>query len=255
MTAALYNGTVMHRRFRPRQHRLRYALAWLYLDIDHPPRRLRLFSFNRFNLISFHDRDHLDGRDEPLRPRIEAAMRQAGLTPDGGPIRVLCMPRVLGHAFNPISVFFCHRQDGGIAAMLYEVHNTFGQRHGYLIPVTDGSEKIIRQDCAKTFYVSPFMQMDMRYAFRVVPPATTTSVVVHGDDAAGRLITASFTGRRQALTDRALAWMVLRHGFLGLKVLAAIHWEALLLWLKGLRLVPRPAAPDDPLTIIAKPRN
>lgn len=250
MSASLYRGTVMHRRYKPCPHLLRYALCWMYLDIDAMPQGLRLFSHNRFNLVSFHERDHLDGSDAPLRPRIEAAMREAGVEPDGGAIRVLCMPRVLGHAFNPISVFFCHRRDGTPAAVLYEVHNTFGSRHGYLIPVDDPSARIIRQSCAKTFYVSPFMSMAMRYVFRVVVPDETASVVVHGDDADGRVISASFTGRRRVLTDTALLGMVLRHGLLSLKVLTAIHWEALRLWLKGMRLVPRPAPPDRPLTIV-----
>jgi DUF1365 family protein len=250
MTAALYRGSVMHRRFRPKPHLLRYSLCWLYLDIDAPPVGLRLFSVNRFNLASFHDRDHLDGADTPLRPRIEAAMRAAGVEPDGGAIRVLCMPRMLGFVFNPISVFFCHRQDGGIAAMLYEVHNTFRQRHGYLIPVDDPGCRVIRQSCEKTFYVSPFMAMAMRYAFRVVPPGDIASVVVDGGDSEGPLISTSFTGRRRELTDRALLGVLARHGVMSAKVLAAIHWEALLLWWKGLRIVPRPAPPVAPLTIV-----
>ncbi len=250
MTQALFRGTVMHRRYRPRQHLMRYALSWVHLDIDAMPRSLRLFSHNRFNLVSFQDRDHLDGAAAPLRPRIEAAMREAGVEPDGGAIEVLCMPRVLGHVFNPISVFFCHRRDGTLSAMLYEVHNTFGSRHGYLIPVGEPSARVIRQGCGKTFYVSPFLSMDLRYEFRVVPPAETVGVVVHGNDAEGRIISASFTGRRQALTDGALLRMVLRHGIMSLTVLAAIHWEALRLWLKGLRLVPRPAPPSHSLTIV-----
>jgi DUF1365 family protein len=110
---------------------------------------------NRFNLVSFHDRDHLDGSEPSLRPQIEAAMAAAGLVPDGGPIRLLCMPRVFGHVFNPISVFFCHRRDESLAAMLYEVNNTFGERPSYLIPVDAGGGKTIRQSCKKAFYVSP----------------------------------------------------------------------------------------------------
>lgn len=250
MSGALYRGTVMHRRHKPRQHLLRYALSWVYLDIDAMPRGLRLFSFNRFNLVSFQDRDHLDGSDAPLRPRIEGMMREAGLEPDGGAIRILCMPRVLGYVFNPISVFFCHRQDGALTALLYEVHNTFGGRHGYLIPVDNPQDRVIRQGCDKAFHVSPFMTMDMRYEFRVLPPGAMVGVVVHGDDADGRVISASFTGRREALTDRALVRMILRHGVLGLTVLAAIHWEALRLWLKGLKLLPQPDAPAHPVTIV-----
>lgn len=252
MIPALYAGTVMHQRYRPVRHRLRYRLCWLLLNIDAPPAGLRLLSYNRFNLTGFNHRDHLDGTDKPLRPRIEAAMARAGLEPDGGAIFVLCMPSVLGHAFNPISVFFCHRRDGTLTALLYEVHNTFHQRHSYMIPVADAAAATIRQTCAKAFHVSPFMDMAMTYAFRVVPPAAATAVVVHGDDAAGRLISASFTGKRRTLTDAALIGIVLRHGVLSLTVLGAIHWEAAKLWLKGLRLRPRPAPPDHPVTVVPR---
>nr|WP_294528999.1 DUF1365 family protein [uncultured Rhodopila sp.] len=251
MTSALYSGTVMHQRYKPRRHALRYRLCWMLFDLDDLPTRLRLFSHNRFNLISFDDRDHLDGSVGNLRGQVEAAMAAAGLQPDGGPIRFLCMPRVLGHVFNPITVFFCYRRDGVLSAMLYEVHNTFGGRHSYLIPVDDPAAKTLRQGCDKAFYVSPFNGMAMTYAFRVVPPAETTAVVVHGDDAEGRVITASFVGRRTRLSDAALAGIVLRHGILSLKVLGAIHWEAAKLWLKGLRVQPRPAPPDNPVTVVS----
>jgi DUF1365 family protein len=250
MTSALYAGTVVHQRFKPRQHRLRYRLAQILLDLDAMP-SLRLFSHNRFNFVSFYDRDHLDGSATALRGQVEQALVAAGLQPDGGAIRLLCMPRIFGHAFNPISVFFCHRRDGSLMALLYEVNNTFGQRHSYLIPVVGPDEGTINQHCDKAFYVSPFMRMDMTYAFHVVPPGETTAVVVHGDDSAGRVITASFTGQRQALSDASLIRMLLRHGLLGLKVLSAIHWEAAKLWLKGLRIQPRPLPPDRPITIVS----
>jgi len=254
MTSALYSGIVAHQRFKPRHHRLRYRLAQMLFDLDAMP-ALRLFSHNRFNLVSFHDRDHLDGSETGLRVQVEHALTAAGLQPDGGPIRLLCMPRILGHAFNPISVFFCHRRNGDLMALLYEVHNTFGQRHSYLIPVEDSDAATIRQQCEKAFYVSPFMRMDMTYAFRVVPPAETTAVVVHGADAEGRVITASFTGRRQNLSDAALLTMFLRHGLLSLKVLGAIHWEAVKLWVKGLRIQPRPSPPDHAVTIVVPLRG
>ena len=153
MSSALYAGTVVHQRFKPTLHRLRYKLFWMLFDLDDMP-RARCFGHNRFNVVSFYDRDHLGGSNR-LRPQIEAAMTDAGLVPDGGPIRLLCMPRVLGHVFNPISVFFCHRQDESLAAILYEVNNTFGERHSYLIPVEPGAGKTIRQSCEKAFYVSP----------------------------------------------------------------------------------------------------
>ena len=135
-------------------------------------------------------------------------------------------------------------------ALLYEVNNTFGQRHSYLIPVENPAERTIRQHCEKAFYVSPFMPMNMTYAFRVVPPGETTTVMVHGDDAEGRVITALFTGRRHMLSDAALIGTLLRHGLLSVKVLGAIHWEAMKLWLKGLRIQPRPAPPTHSVTIV-----
>ena len=250
MTSAIYSGTVMHRRFKPLGHNLSYRLAQMLFDLDAMP-ALRLFSHNRFNLVSFHDRDHLDGSGTDLRIQIGRLLTTAGLEPDGGAIRLLCMPRILGHAFNPISVFFCYRRDGSLLALLYEVNNTFGQRHSYLIPVADRDAATIRQRCDKGFYVSPFMRMDMTYAFNVVPPGDTVAVVVHGDDADGRVITASFTGRRREASDAALTAMLLRYGLLSLKVIGAIHWEAIKLWLKGLRIQPRPAPPDHPVTIVS----
>jgi uncharacterized protein len=250
LTSAIYAGTVVHQRFKPRRHRLRYRLAQVLLELDAMP-SLWLFSQNRFNFVSFYDRDHLDGSATALRGQVEQALLAAGLQPDGGAIRLLCMPRIFGHAFNPISVFFCHRSDGSLMALLYEVNNTFGQRHSYLIPVVGPNEGTIHQHCDKAFYVSPFMRMDMTYAFHVVPPGETIAVVVHGDDSIGRVITASFTGRRRALSDAALIRMLLRHGLLGLKVLGAIHWEAARLWLKGLRIQPRPLPPDRAIAIVA----
>lgn len=251
--SGLYNGVVVHQRLRPKAHSLRYRLSQMLFDLDAMPRS-RFFSRNRFNLISFHDRDHLDGGGD-VGLAVRRALSRAGLEQDLGAIRLLCMPRVLGHAFNPLSVFFCYRTDGSLSAVLYEVNNTFGQRHSYLIPVAATDEGAIRQTCDKAFYVSPFMAMDMTYTFRVVPPGKTTTIVVHGDDADGRVLTASFTGRHEPVTDMALLRIVLRHGLLSLKVLAAIHWEALKLWLKGLRPQPRPAPPADPITIVPTPRG
>lgn len=251
MNSALYVGEVVHRRFRPVAHSLRYRLFWMLVDLDELPYLSCLaFSHNRRNLVSFHDRDHLDGSGTPLRLQVERILRDAGLDCADGPIRLLCMPRVLGSAFNPISVYFCHRRGGALAAMLYEVNNTFGQRHSYLIPTTEPDARVIRQRCDKQFYVSPFMGMDMTYDFRIVPPAEHTSVIVDGGDADGRVISASFTGSHRPLSSRALLGLAARHFLLSLRVLGAIHWEAAKLWFKGLRLHPRPAAPSDPVSIV-----
>jgi DUF1365 family protein len=249
VSACLYDAVVVHQRTRPVPHRLRYRVATLLLDLDELPAlasRLRLFSHNRANLVSFHDRDHGDGG--ALRAWVEAQLDAAGIARDGGAIRLLCMPRVLGHVFNPISVFFCHRRDGALAAVLYEVNNTFGQRHCYLIAVADDARPL-RQSCAKSFYVSPFLPMRLTYSFRVEPPDAAVSIGVVASDADGVLLAARLDGRRRRLTDLALLGAVLRMQLLGLKVVAGIHWEALKLWCKGVRLQPRPAPPAHPVTL------
>lgn len=253
MNSALYAGEVIHRRLRPRPHRLRYRLAEGLFDLDELDAldgRLRLFSRGRFNLFAFHDRDYGDGSETPLRAQIEAHLRGAGLAPDGGAIRLLAMPRLLGHVFNPIAIWFCHRRDGSLLALIYEVTNTLKQRHSYLIPVTgaDG-EGAIRQSCAKRLYVSPFLDMDMIYDFAVRPPGETIQVVVNGRDGEGPLIFASFAGRRRAFTDRALLRLFVTIPLFTLKTVAGIHWEALKLWLKGIRIRKPPPPPEAKVTL------
>lgn len=250
--SALYLGAVVHARVRPVRHRLRYRMLNMLLDLDEVPelgRRLRLFGHNRRALFSFHDADHGDGSGAPLRGQVEALLRQAGMDPAGGRIRVLCMPRVLGMVFNPLTVYFCHRADGALQAMLYEVNNTFGQRHSYLIPVTGEVRGALRQRCDKCFYVSPFMDMGLTYAFRVTLPGETLSLGIDAQDAEGPLLFAAFSGRRRELSDGRLLAAFLGHPLLAGRVLGGIHWEALKLWWKGMRLRPRPAPPAEPVTI------
>jgi DUF1365 family protein len=253
-TSALYAGTVAHRRSRPKPHRLRYRVFSLLLDLDEIPAqcaRLRLLSHRRFNLFSFDERDHADGSGTSLRAWAESHLARAGIDLEGGPIRLLAMPRVLGYGFNPISVWFCYRRDGSLAALLHEVHNTFGERHSYLIPVTQADAPgQISQTCAKEFHVSPFMRMDMRYDFRVHPPDERLSLAIQGSDANGPLIVASFAARRYELTDAALLRAFLRTPLLTLKVIGGIHWEALRLWIKGMSVQPHPPAPKCQVSII-----
>jgi DUF1365 family protein len=251
-TSALYTGTVIHRRLRPKPHYLRYAAFWMLLDLDEVDalhRRLRLFSRGRLNAMSFFDTDHGEQTRELLRTQVERHLRAAGIALDGGSIQLLCMPRIFGYGFNPLSIYFCRGRDGRIAALLYEVRNTFGERHSYLIPVDDGGGTI-RQSCDKCFYVSPFMDMTMRYAFRVVPPSDKISVVVSASDVQGPAIVASLTGRREPLSDAVLLRLLLRMPFLTLKVIGAIHWHALKMWWQGFKLRPRPPKPDWPVTAV-----
>lgn len=252
--SALYRGGVMHRRFRPKAHQLNYRVFWLLLDlaeIDRLDQRLRLFSRNRFNLLSFHDRDHCDGSGAALRPQIEAFLARAGIYIGDGPVRLLTMPRVLGYVFNPISLYYCHHGDGRLAAMVYEVTSTFGLRHAYVIPVPDEDQAagLIRQGAAKALYVSPFMGMEMDYGFRGHAPGERLDLTIDGLDADGLLITAAMSGDRRPLDDRGVRSAVLALPLMTLKVTAAIHWEALKLWIKGVRLTCQPSPASDPVTI------
>ena len=251
MTTALYDGIVTHKRLRPRAHLLRYRIFMLALDLDAGPalaKRLRLFGFDRPGLISFHQRDHGDGSPTGLRAWLEKYLIEAGLAP-GGRIEALCMPRVLGHAFNPLTLFFCHAPTGGLQAILYEVNNTFGQRHAYLLRAADGAG-LVEHECAKSFHVSPFLPMDMRYRFRVRAPGPRAAVFISVADTQGTVLAASFAGDAVPLTDRALALQLLRMPVLGLKILGAIHWEAAKLWLKGIKFLRTPLPPAQPVTIV-----
>lgn len=235
--SALYAGGVVHQRLRPRRHRLERRVFWLLLDLSELEaldRRLRWFSRNRWNLFAFFDRDHGDGSDRPLRAQVEARLAAIGVHLAGGPIRLLTMPRVLGYVFNPISVYYCHAADGRLAAISYEVSNTFGERHFYDLAIPDSApDAPFRQSCAKALYVSPFLEMEMRYRFSGRTPGDRIGLVIGCDDAGGPLLTASLWGRRRPLADAALARAALTYPLMTLKVVAAIHWEALILWLKG----------------------
>eukprot|EP01037_Dinobryon_pediforme_P019900 gene19900-20408_t len=217
-------------------------------ELDRVSRQLWFFSRNRFNLFGFHDRDYGDRSPRPLRAQIEAHLGSEGISLDGGSIRLLTMPRILGFAFNPLSVYFCYRRNGVLSAILYEVSNTFGERHSYLIRVDDPGSRPIRQRIAKSFYVSPFLDMDMTYDFRIVPPDETVMVAVSGRDDEGPMINALLQGDRAELTDRALIRAFVVYPLLTLKVVAGIHWEAMFLWLKGIGLRRRPPPPNVPVS-------
>ncbi|SDF78922.1 hypothetical protein SAMN05216241_102360 [Limimonas halophila] len=253
-TPALYTGGIMHNRLRPFRHRFTARVASLYVDIDDLPalsRRLWLFSHNRFNVFSVHDRDHGPRDGGPLRPWAEAQLARAGIDLDGGSIRLLCFPRMWGYVFNPLSVWFCYHRDGGLRAVLYAVANTFGDHHTYLIPAGEPAPgEPLRQGCAKRFHVSPFLPLAGHYAFRVHEPGERLRLAIRyavdGEDT----LVATQTGRRRPLTDGALLGVLARTPAMTAKVMAAIHWQALHIWRKGASFHRRPAPPSEPVSVI-----
>src|SRR5262249_39055438 len=156
----------------------------------------------------------------------------------GGRVQLLCYPRLFGYTFNPLSVYFCYAACGNLALIIYEVRNTFGEVHSYTLPVRPGeiSAAGIRQEQDKSFFVSPFVEMAMRYHFRIPPPAESVKLRILETDHAGPLLAATFSGRRRALTTSALLRAFVALPLVTLKIVAAIHWEALRLWLKGVRI-------------------
>ena len=242
--AALYVGDVMHARLRPRPHRFTYRVMSLLVDLDllqDADRQSLLFGVNRAALYSFHEADHGPRDGSSLRDYVQRRAVEHGVDLTGGRVHLLCYPRLFGYAFNPLSVYFAYQADGTLALMIYEVRNTFGETHSYVLPVDPGQLNAagLRQSQNKTFYVSPFIEMAMRYHFRVKPPADGVGLRILETDSEGPLLAATFHGRRVALTSRALLRTFIAMPLVTFKVLAAIHWEALRLWLKGARLVPR----------------
>lgn len=252
--SCVYVGTVVHKRLVPRQHGFSYRVFSLALDVDEidgVAASLRLFSRNRWNLLSFHDRDHGNRDGTPVGDSIRAVLREAGLQHAGARITLLCYPRLLGFVFNPLSVYFCHRTDGTLAAIVYEVSNTFRERKSYVIPVGEGAGAVIGQRCAKEMYVSPFTGKAGDYDFRVRPPAARVSVGVNFSDAAGPVLKTQFAGRRRALSDARIVRLLAAHPLMTFKVVAAIHLEAARLWLKGVPLVERHASPPYSFTVVS----
>ena len=233
LNSAIYVGEVVHQRHRPRKHALRYRVFSLLIDLDELPEldRLQWFGHNRFALFSLLDSDH--GEAMPLRDWVCTKLADQGL-PAPGRIRLMCYPRILGYVFNPLTVWFCDDAAGRPLAIIYEVHNTFGERHSYVLPATP------EQHADKTFHVSPFIGMDCHYQFRIDMPEERVRVAINETQDGEPLLYAAFTGKHAPFADKTLFRLFFSHPLMTLKVTGAIHWEALKLWCKGVRYIPHP---------------
>jgi hypothetical protein len=242
--AALYVGDVMHARLKPMGHRFSYRVMSLLIDLDRlaeADQQSRLFGVNHAALYSFHEADHGERDGSSLRAYAQRCAAERGIDLTGGRVLLLCYPRLLGYTFNPLSVYFCYRADNELALLVYEVRNTLGDIHPYVLPVTssDITDAGVRQQQDKLFYVSPFIEMAMRYHFRVRPPGARVQLRILETNREGPLLAATFNGSHRALNTKALLRAFFALPLVTIKIMAAIHWEALRLWLKGARLVPR----------------
>ncbi len=246
-TACLYAAQVGHRRLVAPLYAFKYQVFYLLLDIDHIAQSAasaRFFSHNRFNLLSFHDRDHGAETQGGLRDWAEGLMQQSGIEPDGGRIRLLVMPRLLGYAFNPISLWYCEGRDGSLRAVIAEVRNTFKEKHSYLLASAGAPiayETALEKE--KCFHVSPFFDLNGRYRFELGEPSQQLRVHIHETRDGVPILDASLTGQRRPLRDRVIVWQVLKMPFMTLKVVAGIHWEALKIWLRGGKFHSKPEPP------------
>lgn len=246
LRSAIFEGGVMHRRLRPVAHRFRYTVFSLLLDLDELPlleRRRGLLRVERSGIVSFRAADHGPRDGSPLRPWAEAQLRAGGIQ-DVARIELLCFPRLWGYVFNPLSVYFAYDHQDRLSGVLYEVKNTFGGQHAYVLPATGAAlaqDGRIRHRTPKAFYVSPFIDMAAAYTFVLRPPTETLELVIRETDADGLFFVASQSGQRRPLDDRNLASCLMRNLAMTFKVIGGIHVEALRLWLKGAPYHPQAA--------------
>lgn len=254
LRSRIYFGNVMHKRLRPFQHRFDYRVYAFLFDLDELARldrELPLFSHNRANVFSLRDRDHGPRDGSPLKPWAERLCAEAGLELGGGRIQLLCLPRLFGYAFNPLSLWFCHGADGELRAVIYEVRNTFGDQHSYVIPLAapPAGEEAFDQACEKGFYVSPFIPMAASYRFRLRPPGRRLAVLIRQAVKEGEILLATWTGHGARLGLGTLSRALLLYPLLTFKIMFAIHWQALWLWAKGARYYRRPQPPKEPVSL------
>tara|TARA_B100000575_G_C22994058_1_gene573080 strand:+ start:78 stop:833 length:756 start_codon:yes stop_codon:yes gene_type:complete len=233
MNSCIYNGFVSHTRFKPVKHSLRYNTFSLFIDLDEIKTLTKnnpIFSFNRFNIFSFYNKDHGDRDGMCLKNWVINILQKFGIDQNIDTIKLLCYPRIFGYVFNPLSIFYCY--DGNnLKAILYEVKNTFNEQHTYVFRVK--SNDLISQQCKKKFYVSPFMDMETYYKFDLLNPDEQLSVKIKQTDKEGIILTAVQKGEKKDFSFKQLLINFLIYPLMTFKIIGAIHFEALRLWKKG----------------------
>ncbi|MBM3484855.1 MAG: DUF1365 domain-containing protein [Alphaproteobacteria bacterium] len=244
-------GHVAHARLRPKRHALRRPMISVCIDLDRPDAtRARLFSIDRFNLLSLRARDHGPRDGSALRPWVERQLRAVGHDEPPARILLVALPRVLFYVFNPISLYLCLDRDNNMRAILYEVHNTFGEAHVYVAPRGEGApDGVLRHAAPKAFHVSPFISMTARYHFALRLRADALSLVIREDEGGAPLLVATQQAAREPMSDRAILRAFARTPLFGLGVILSIHLHALRLWLKGVALQRHPGRPAATITL------
>ena len=234
----IYIGKVIHRRFKPKEHYFKYSVFSLLIDLDELEdiqKEISIFSYNKFNIISFFDKDHGERDSSSLKDWVYSNIKTLGIEEEVK-IKLLCYPRILGYVFNPLSIFFIYDNNENLISILYEVKNTFGEQHTYVFKV-EGENKSIQNNCSKKFHVSPFIEMNCNYFFRILHPGENLSVIIDQHDHEGKILFASQDGKRTDLTSKNLINSYLKHPLMTFKIISAIHFEAFKLWIKGIKFI------------------
>ena len=238
-SSCIYSGFVTHKRFKPKKHFFSYKVFSLLIDlkeIEKLQKKIKFFSYNRLNILSFYNIDHGPRDGSSLIKWAKKTLTRAKINIEGGNIKLLCFPRFFGYVFNPLSVFYCYDKKSKLKAVLYEVKNTFNEQHIYIFR-NKNSSKLILHQCKKKFYVSPFISMDTYYNFRLSKPKNNISILIKQTDLKGPLLVARQVGKRIKLNSINLLYQFLKHPLMSFKVIVAIHFEAFRLWTKGIKLV------------------
>ena len=237
--SCIYNGKVIHKRFKPKEHYFKYNVFSLLIDLDELniiEKKIKFFSYNKFNLISFYDEDHGNRDGSSLIHWVKKNLNQISVDTSQIKIKLLCYPRILGYVFNPLSIFFVYDKNSSLKAILYEVKNTFGEQHTYIFKNKE-NENPVKHSCKKKFHVSPFIVMDCTYFFKILKPCEKISVIIDQYDEEGKLLYASQDGNRVELNNKNLFLSYIKHPLMTFKIIAAIHFEAFKLWIKGIKFI------------------
>ena len=239
MTSSIYNGAVIHKRFKPKKHFFKYNVFSLLIDLselEDLDKRVKFFSFNKFNLVSFYEKDHGHRDGSSLVEWIKKNLNENNINSKDIRIKLLCYPRIFGYVFNPLSVFFIYDSSEKLISILYEVKNTFGEQHTYIFKVKDDAN-LFQHNCSKKFHVSPFIEMNCNYFFRILKPGEKISVIIDQYQTDEKILYASQDGKRVDFTSKELLKSYLKHPLMTFKIISAIHYEAFKLWTKGIKFI------------------